>query len=158
MNNKVCFLFGHSTAPEHVRSHLQSAIQQHYADYGIRTFIVGNRGRFDQMAAAELRALKQHHNDVTLLLLLAYHPADRSVVLPWLFDGSYYPPLEGVPRRFAIVQANRHMVKTADSLICYVSHPGNSRSLLEFAQRKRPQIHIENVAAMCYNNIKIEKD
>ncbi len=92
-----------------------------------------------------MKRLKLKYSDITLLLLLAYHPGERPVDLPDGFDGSYYPPLEGVPRQYAIVRANQHMIDFSDSIICYVSHVGNTRKLLERAQR-RDSILIENVA------------
>ena len=92
--------------------------------------------------------MKQKYDDVSLLLLLAYHPAERPVQLSEAFDGSYYPPLEGVPRQYAIVRANRYMVDAADSIICYVNQIGNTRKLLEQAQKRHMKegIPIENVA------------
>ena len=39
------------------------------------------------------------------------------------------------------------MIDTTDFLICYVKHFGNTRNLLEYAQRKKKDgVHIENVA------------
>ena len=54
------------------------------------------------------------------------------------FDGTYYPDgLEQVPRRFAIVQANKIMVDASDWLIAYVRHgASNSGKILEYAQRR----------------------
>jgi hypothetical protein len=82
------------------------------------------------------------------MLLLSYHPAERPVDLTDGFNNSYYPPLENVPRQYAIVRANRYMVDTADTIICYVKHIGNTRNLLEYAQRrqKKEGLPIENVA------------
>ena len=63
---------------------------------------------------------------------------------------SFYPPgMEKVPKRFAIVRANRYMVAHCDYLIAYVWHTAsNARELLEYAQRleKRGRIHTENLA------------
>ena len=148
MDNKVCFLFGHATAPYEAIDKIEVAAERHYQEHGIRTFIVGNRGSFDGCAATAIKALKRRYNDVSLLLLLAYHPGERAVDLLDGFDNSYYPPLEGVPRQYAIVRANKHMVNTADTIICYVKHIGNTRNLLEYAQRrqKKEGIIIENVA------------
>ena len=148
MDTKVCFLFGHATTPYDAIAKIEAAAERHYLEHGIRTFIVGNRGSFDGYAATAIKALKQRHNDVSLLLLLAYHPGERAVDLSDGFDNSYYPPLEGIPRQYAIVRANKYMVDTADSIICYVKHIGNTRSLLEYAQRrqKKEGIIIENVA------------
>lgn len=148
MDNKVCFLFGHATTPYEAITRIETAAEHHYQEHGIRTFIVGNRGNFDGYAATAIKALKQRYNDVSLLLLLAYHPGKRAVDLTDGFDNSYYPPLEGTPRQYAIVRANRYMVDTADSIICYVKHIGNTRNLLEYAQRRQRKdgIIIENVA------------
>ncbi len=148
MDNKICFLFGHATTPYEVIASLDAAIERHYQEYGIRTFIVGNRGSFDGYAAAAVKAFKRRHKDVSLLLLLAYHPSERAVDLTEGFDNSYYPPIEGTLRQYAIVKANEYMVDTADSIICYVKHTGNTRNLLEYARRrhKTDDVIIENVA------------
>ena len=148
MNSKVCFLFGHSTAPQEVIGSVEAAAERHYLEYGISEFVVGNRGSFDRCAALAIKRLKRRYGDVFGILLLAYHPAERALELPQGFDSSYYPPLENVPRRYAIVRANKYMINRADSVICYVKHFGNTRNLLEYAQRrqKKEGLPIENVA------------
>ena len=148
MENKVCFMFGHATTPYAAAAVIEAAAERHYLEYGIRTFVVGNRGYFDSYAATAIKNLKQRHTDISLLLLLAYHPAERPVYLTDGFDNSYYPPLENVPRPFTIVRANQYMVNEADSIICSVKHPGNTRNLIEYAQRrqKKEGFPIENVA------------
>lgn len=148
MDNKVCFLFGHSTAPYQVRFSIEDAAEQYYLKYGIRTFIVGNRGSFDSCAATAIKSLKEKYNDIVLLMLLAYHPAERKVELSPGFDGSFYPPLEGVPRRYAIVRANRYMVDNADGVICYSCHGGNSGTLLRRVHRRQSleNIPVTNIA------------
>ncbi len=142
---KTCFLFGHATTPYDALPAIEAAAERHYLQHGIRIFIVGSRGSFDQMAATAIKSLKRKYRGITLQLLLAYHPGERPVYLSEGFDGSYYPTLEGVPRRYTIVRANQYMVDHADSIICYVSHIGNTRKLLEYAQR-RTQVPIDNVA------------
>lgn len=148
MDNKVCFMFGHATTPHSATELIEAAAERHYLEYGIRTFVVGNRGYFDSYAATAISHLKQRYKDISLLLLLAYHPAERPVYLSPGFDNSLYPPLENVPRPYAIVRANQYMVDTADTMICYVKHPGNTRNLIEYAQRrqKKDGVIIENVA------------
>ena len=148
MDNKVCFMFGHATTPYDAVNLIEAAAERQYQEQGIRTFIVGNRGNFDSYAATAIKRLKRKYDDISLLLLLAYHPAERPVHLTEGFDNSYYPPLEGVPRQYAIVRANKFMVDAADSIICYVNQIGNTRKLLEQAQKrqKREGIPIENVA------------
>ena len=145
---KSCFMFGHGNTPDSSISQIEAAIEDHYLKFGTRVFYVGNRGRFDALAALAARRVKKRHPDMQLILLLAYHPGERAVDLTPEFDNSYYPPLENVPRQYAIVRANKYMVDIADSIICYVKHIGNTRNLLEYAQRRQRKegIIIENVA------------
>ena len=72
------------------------------------------------------------------MLLLPYHPADRHIPTPPSFDGTYYPEgMENVPKRYAIVRANKQMVNSSDWLIAYVHHPAsNARNLFEYAHRR----------------------
>lgn len=143
---KSCFMFGHSDCPVKALPKIEQAIDLCYKD-GVRDFYVGNRGAFDQLAAGAVGKAKQKYPDIQLQLVLAYHPGERQVFLGKGFDSSFYPPLEGVPRPYAIVRANQYMTDTADHLICYVCHPGNARNLLHYAQHKKsgaPMIH--NVA------------
>lgn len=144
---KSCFMFGHSDCPDTMLPKIEEAIEHYYSRYRVTDFYIGNRGRFDRLAAAAVRNAKQRHPDIRMYLLLAYHPSERPVDLWGGFDGTFYPPLESVPRPYAIIRANQHMIDTTDFLICYVKHFGNTRNLLEYTQRRKKEgIHIENVA------------
>lgn len=134
---KVCFMFGHTSVPTDICNAIAMAVEKHYLQYGVRIFVVGNRGEFDQRAASAVKALKRRYTDVSLMLLLAYHPGERPVALTDGVDGSFYPPLEGTPRPFAIVKANQYMVDHADTIICFAKYPGNSKKLYEYAERHR---------------------
>lgn len=143
---KSCFLFGHADTPDTIIPRLDEAIENCYSK-GIVHYYVGNRGRFDSLAASAVLRAKKRHKDMKIYLLLAYHPAERPVDLREGFDGSYYPPLEGTPRQYTIVKANRYMVCAADAIICYVCHVGNTRKLLDYAQRRKKHgVLIENLA------------
>ena len=132
---KSCFFIGHREANENIYADLRAAVEQHIVEFGVREFIVGHYGGFDRMAARAVIDAKKTHPEVTLTLLLPYHPAERPVEAPEGFDGTYYPPgMEHVPRRVAIVRANRYMVDHVDYLIAYAWHPGsNARELVEYA-------------------------
>lgn len=140
---KSCFLFGHGDAPYEIQHRIEEAVEYHYLQHGVRQFYVGNHGAFDSMATSAVKAVKQMHRDIELYLLIPYHPAERAVPVPEGFDHTFYPPLERVPRRYAIVRANRYMVDTCDTIICYASHFGNARNLLEYAKAK--EILIQNL-------------
>lgn len=73
-------------------------------------------------------------------MLLPYHPYDRLTPTPPGFDGTFYPPgMETVPKRAAIVRANRYMVEHSEDLIAYVWHSGNVRDLVEYARKREKQ-------------------
>ena len=135
---KSCFFIGHREASSEVLPALREAVERHIVDYGVTEFIVGNYGGFDRMAARAVIEAKTQHPQITLTMLLPYHPAERPIDLPPGFDGSFYPPnMEKVPRRFAISKANRYMVDHTDYLIAYAWHPAsNARNLVEYAQKK----------------------
>ena len=145
---KSCFLFGHADTPESILPAIEKVVEKHYSQYDKKDYYVGNRGSFDKLAAKAVRNTKQNYPDVRLYLVLAYHPAEREPDLWGGYDNSYYPPIEGTPRSYAIVAANQYMIDTADSIICFVSHFGNTRKLLEYAKRrqKRDGVTIENLA------------
>ena len=137
---KSCFFIGHREAGEEVFPALVEAVERHITEYGVSEFFVGNYGAFDRMAARAVIMLRERYPDITLSLLLPYHPAERPVDLPAGFDGSFYPPgMEKVPRRVAIPRANRYMADHVDCLIAYAWHPAsNARELADHAARRIP--------------------
>lgn len=138
---ETCFFIGHWDTDTAVADLLAQAVERHITEYGISDFVVGHYGNFDRMAADALRLAKKQHPEVSLTLLLPYHPAVRSVPLPEGFDGSFYPPgMERVPRRLAIVRANRYMIEHCTHLIAYVRYPASSaRAFLEAALVRQRQ-------------------
>ena len=128
---------------------LERTIERLIAEENVRYFYVGGYGGFDWIAATAARHAKQKYPDITLMLVLPYHPAERPIDVPNGFDGTYYPEgLESTPRRYAIVRANKIMVDTCYWLVCYVRHgASNSRNLLEYAQRQANKglIKIKNI-------------
>jgi len=124
-------------------------VEQHIVEYGVTEFIVGNYGRFNHMAAKAVIEAKKQPPDITLSMLIPYHPTERPVELPPSFDNTYYPPvMEKVPHKLAIVRANRYMVDHVDYLIAYAWHlASNARDLVEYA-KKREQRNLISVTVM----------
>ena len=80
------------------------------------------------------------HPEVMLTLLLPYHPYDRPTPTPPGFDSTFYPPgMETVPKRAAIIQANRYMVEHSDYLIAYVRHSVSNAWDLEVGDYPEPR-------------------
>ena len=142
---KSCFFIGHRETGEEIYADLRAAVEQHIVEYGVTEFIVGHYGGFDRLAAKAVIEAKKTHPEVTLTLLLPYHPAERPIEAPEGFDGTYYPPdMERVPRRVAIVRANRYMVNHVDYLIAYAWHPtSNARELVEYAKDREDHGEIQ---------------
>ena len=135
---KSCFFIGHREASGEIFSALTEAVEHHIVHCGVTEFIVGNYGGFDRMAARAVISAKALYPGITLLLLLSYHPAERPIETPPGFDGTFFPPgMESVPRRYAIVRANRYMINHVDYLIAYAWHPAsNAKELTAYAPRK----------------------
>ena len=146
----ICFFIGHREAGDELLHTLTEAVERHITEYGITSFMVGRYGNFDKLAARAVIGAKKRHPEVTLTLLLPYHPFDRPTPTPEGFDGTFYPPgMETVPKRVAIVRANRYMVENSSHLIAYAWHPAsNARELVEYAQarEKKGTIRVENLA------------
>jgi hypothetical protein len=138
---KSCFFIGHREASSDIFPALSEAIELHILEFGVTEFIVGNYGGLDHMAAKAVIAAKERHPNITLSMLIPYHPAERPVLLPQGFDNTFYPPgMEKVPRRYAIIRANRYMVDHVDYMIAYVWHPAsNARDLVKYAQKREEQ-------------------
>lgn len=146
----ICFFIGHREADDELLPALTAEVERHIIEYDVTSFMVGRYGNFDKLAARAVIAAKKRHPEVTLTLLLPYHPFDRPIPTPEGFDGTFYPPgMETVPKRVAIVRANRYMMENSSHLIAYAWHPAsNARELVEYAQarEKKGKIHVENLA------------
>ena len=148
-HGKSCFFIGHREADERLFPILELEIERLITEENVRYFYVGAYGGFDRVSAATVKRAKQKYPDITLMLVLPYHPAERPTEAPAGFDGTYHPEgLENTPRRYAIVRTNKIMIDTCDWLLCYVRHgTSNSRNLLAYARRRADKgwIQIKNI-------------
>lgn len=138
MGGKSCFFIRHRETSEEIYPSLYAAVEQHILEYGVTEIIVGSYGGFDRLAASAVKEAKRFYPEVKLTLLLPYHPEERPIPTPDGFDSTFYPPgMESVPRKVAIVRANRYVVDHVDYLISYAWHPAsNARELVEYAKRR----------------------
>ena len=138
MSGKSCFFVGHRETDERMLPGLESEIDRLIREEAVRYFYVGGYGGFDRIAAIAVKHAKQKYPDITLMLVLPYHPAERAVPITDGFDGTYHPEgLENTPRKYAIVRTNQIMVDTCEWLVCCVRHgASNSWKLLEYARRR----------------------
>ena len=105
---------------------------------GANEFLLGGYGEFDTMAAVAVRNAKKNYPGIRSTLVIPYIDRDYD---PALYDGSLYPPLETVPRRYAISKRNEWMVANSDVVVACVQHSwGGAATTLKYAERKRKQI------------------
>ena len=105
---------------------------------GADTFLLGGYGAFDSMAAVTVWELKSTYPHIRSTLVLAYLDRDYNEDL---YDDTIYPPLEGVPLRYAISQRNRWMVDAADVIVSCVIHSyGGAATTLRYAKQKHKRI------------------
>ena len=147
MSGKRCFFIGHRETPDALLPAIQHAVEKMITEYGVNEFVVGHYGNFDRLAASAVITAKHNHPKVSLLMLLPYHPSESLGTLLTGFDGTYYPTgMETVPRRYAIITANRHAVDNTDYLIAHVEHPAsNAQKLLEYASKRSNMLGIVQV-------------
>jgi len=133
-----CFFIGHREADERLLPLLKEILEKLIVHEQVSHFYVGGYGGFDRMVTSALRSAKQQHPEITLMLIIPYHPAESPRETPRGFDGTFYPDgLEKVPRKYAIVKANEIMAKNSDWLVAYVRHgASNSHRILNIAQKQ----------------------
>ena len=105
---------------------------------GADLFYLGGYGMFDALAFEVMREQKRAQPHITLALALPYLDSKLSTDG---YDEIIYPPLETVPKRYAIVCRNRWMVEASDVVVAYVSHSyGGAAQTLAHAKRRNKRI------------------
>ena len=105
---------------------------------GADEFFLGGYGHFDFLCASVLREMKKEYPQIRLVLVLPYL---NSSMLTEGYDETVYPPLESVPKRYAIVRRNEWMVRESDAVVAYVIRGfGGAAQTLDYARRKKKQI------------------
>ena len=110
-------------------------------------FYLGGYGDFDSLCLQTLRELKKEFQDVELIFITPYIDKNYSKLefAKYHYDNVIFPPLESVPRKFAILKRNEWMVDSANLVIAYVKYSwGGAAKTLEYAKRKK--VPIINIA------------
>lgn len=140
MRKRIIVTFcGHAevTNPDALRAWLAETVEDLIIQ-GAVTFYLGGYGAFDRIAASAVRGLKRQHPNIESVLVLPYLNREMDASG---YDSTVYPPLESVPRRFAIFKRNEWMVNASDVVVAYVAHDwGGAAKTLAYARRKKKQI------------------
>ena len=110
---------------------------------GIASPKAGNYGDFDGLCLLTLKDLKNDFSEIELIFITSYLDKNYSKLefAKYHYDDIIFPPLESVPRKFAILKRNEWMVEEADLVIAYVMYSwGGAVKTLEYAKRKKKTI------------------
>lgn len=139
----TCSLFGHRDmwGEDDFDEKLERAIGYAIENLGVSEFWVGGYGKFDFFASLALRKMKKRYPHIRLILVLAYldKPFDEvdKKFNKQTYDEIIFPPLESVPKRYAIVARNKWMVDRSDHIIFYVNCSyGGAFKMMEYAIAK----------------------
>lgn len=106
-------------------------------------FYLGGYGDFDCLCLRTLKNLKNDFPDIELIFITPYLDKNYSKLelAKYYYDDVIFPPIESVPRKFAILKRNEWMVEQAELVIAYVKYSwGGAVKTLEYAKRKKKRI------------------
>ena len=111
--------------------------------HGANTFLLGGYGEFDLLCAHVVKSLKQKYPHIMSVLVIPYLNRDYDKSL---YDRSFYPSIEDVPPRYAIVERNNYMVDVSDVIIAFVEYGygGAHRTYRYAVQKGKPIIKIQS--------------
>ncbi len=116
-----CTFFGHrDVAPQQIKEPLKQAILDLITVENIKSFYVGNSGRFDALVQCVLKEIHQIRKDIEYTIVLSYigekalSGEQQMTLLP---EG-----LETAPRRFALVKRNEWMLAHSAWAVVYVRY------------------------------------
>ena len=105
---------------------------------GADLFLLGGYGAFDGLACRAVWDMKKKYPHIQSVLVLPY--LDKKVDASH-YDGTTYPPIESVPKRYAISHRNRWMADQADVMIAYITHSwGGASAMVKYALRKKKRV------------------
>ena len=118
----VCTFFGHHDCPVSIKPKLRALLIRLIEEQGVDTFYVGNQGAFDRLVRSVLRQLTEEYAQIRYAVVLERLPGKRDenedcsdTVLP---EG-----IENITPRYAIVWRNRWMLRQAEYVVTYITHP-----------------------------------
>ena len=137
--------FGHSNClfNDDIKEQLKNILVGEIIKNPTCKFYLGGYGDFDGLCLRTLKDLKNDFPDIELIFITPYLDKNYSKLelAKYYYDDVIFPPIESVPRKFAILKRNEWMVKQADLVIAYVKYSwGGAAKALEYAKRKKKRI------------------
>ncbi len=103
------------------------------------TFYLGGYGDFDSICFSTLKELQIKYSKISIIFVTPYidEKYKKLKIANKIYDGTLFPPLENIPKRYAIAKRNEWIVEHSDLLIVYVNVTwGGAYNMLEYAKRK----------------------
>lgn len=139
---------GHSQAvfTEEEKQRVYDIIESEIIKYPDCVFYLGAYSDSDTLFKITIDLLKAKYKNIKTVFVTPYLD-DNYTKLKFakdFYDDVIYPPLENVPKRYAIIKRNQWMVDNSDLLIAYVKLSfGGASKTLEYAKRKgKPYINV----------------
>ena len=141
----IITFFGHSNClfNDDIKKQLKNILLDEIIKNPTCKFYLGGYGDFDGLCLRTLRELKHDFPSIEILFITPYLDKNYSKLelAKYYYDDVIFPPLESVPRKFAILKRNEWMVEQADLVIAYVKYSwGGAAKALEYAKRKKKRI------------------
>lgn len=107
-------------------------------------FYLGGYGRFDNFAKECCEEYCKKHSNAKRFFITPYiggYLETRKSDLKSSYDEILYPPIENVPRKYAILKRNEWIIIKSDVVIFFVERAfGGANAALEFAKRKKKKV------------------
>lgn len=141
----IITFFGHSNClfNDDIKKQLKNILLDEIIKNPTSKFYLGGYGDFDGLCLRTLRELKYDFPIIEILFITPYLDKNYSKLelAKYYYDDVIFPPIESVPRKFAILKRNEWMVEQADLVIAYVKYSwGGAAKALEYAKRKKKRI------------------
>ena len=141
----IITFFGHSNClfNDDIKKQLKNILLDEIIKNPTCKFYLGGYGDFDGLCLRALRELKHDFPTIEILFITPYLDKNYSKLelAKYYYDDVIFPPIESVPRKFAILKRNEWMVEQADLVIAYVKYSwGGAAKALEYAKRKKKRI------------------
>ena len=138
----IITFFGHSNClfNDDIKKQLKNILLDEIIKNPTCKFYLGGYGDFDGLCLRTLKDLKNDFPDIELIFFTPYIDKNYSKLefATYHYDDVIFPPIESVPRKFAISKRNEWMVDSANLVIAYVKYSwGGAAKTLEYAKRRK---------------------
>ena len=128
-NLKICTFFGHNSFGVGVHEErLKEVVEKLILEEGVKSFLIGTHGKFDNLALKVCRFLRRKYKDIVITVVFTSYAPFRKNPVDNLADSEvYYHDVEtmiydigDVYFKEIVTQSNRRMVEDSDVVVCFV--------------------------------------